>query len=198
MANSSPKKSKRPSSRRQATTSASALDMFQRKPVARMRVSVADKTIKSIEAAELRISLSPQEGCDRLKKNIRTSSKTSCAESIKSKSKRDDATVVVIDDIWKNLASKAIDMNYAIVGFAPNGRPILDHSTFIDLLINHGYRIGDILEFIDDFNDVSMEDDDFPMVMLSKNIHDIYSDVEPFENSIYKRLGLTEDNDKTE
>jgi len=148
------------------------------KPVARMKVSIAKKSIIETESAPLLKNkeepdfISNDSSCD--------SSKTSTSKALKKK-KRSKELVNAIDSIWEYLNAGNIDLGYAIVGYAFSGRAILDHDIFVNLLINYGFKIDVVLAFIDDFNEVSLEDDDFPIVMISSYMQKIYEEVNNLE-----------------
>lgn len=81
------------------------------------------------------------------------------------------------ESIWQHLGAGDIDLHYATVGHSFSGRAIIDHDIFVSLLINYGFAIGAILEFIDDFNRVSAEDDTLPLVIVSAYATAIYQDI---------------------
>ena len=148
------------------------------KPVAKMKVSIAKKSIIEIESApplknkeELDL-ISNDSSCD--------SSKTPTSKTLKKK-KRSKELDKAIDGIWEYLNAGNIDLRYAIVGYAFSGRAIIDHDIFVNLLINYGFKIDVVLAFIDDFNEVSLEDDDFPIVMISSHMQKIYEEINNLE-----------------
>ena len=121
------------------------------KPIARMKVSIAKKSIIETESASL---LKNKEEPDFISNDSsRDSSKTSTSKALKKK-KRSKELVNAIDSIWEYLNAGNIDLGYAIVGYAFNGRAILDHDIFVNLLINYGFKIDVVLAFIDDFNEL--------------------------------------------
>lgn len=88
-----------------------------------------------------------------------------------------------VERIWKCLGMGKIDLDYACVGYSYGGRQILDHSALVDLLINYGFKVADVLQFIDEFADCGEKDDKAPMVMMSAHISRIMAEVEPLEDS---------------
>ena len=63
------------------------------------------------------------------------------------KSSRDDDSAIAssadkkaIDDIWKHMGLGHIDISYACVGYSMDGRPVLNHDEFVNLLINYGFK----------------------------------------------------------
>ena len=104
-------------------------------------------------------------------------------KTFENKKIRSKEEVEAIDHIWEHLSDGDIDLKYATVGYGFNGRPILDHDIFVNLLINYGFTIGPILDFIDDFNEVSMEDEDFPLVMVNSHMSTIYQEVENLDKT---------------
>lgn len=84
-----------------------------------------------------------------------------------------------IDDIWKHMGLGHIDISYACVGYSMDGRPILNHDEFVNLLINYGFAVKDALQFIDDFAEHSIQDSKSPIVMFSANTSAIMTNIEP-------------------
>ena len=164
------------------------------KPVAKMKVSVSGKSITKLEvprvialsglspfsAAASSISDNDGEESSFSKKTKSKDEKKKTSENKKIRSKEE---VEAIDRIWEHLSDGDIDLKYATVGYGFNGRPILDHDIFVNLLINYGFTIGPILDFIDDFNEVSMEDEDFPLVMVNSHMSTIYQEVENLDKT---------------
>ena len=132
------------------------------KPIATMKVSLARKAIlnseiSSSEQLAKKSSMNPNNGNPPT-----TTTQTSVVESKN-----------VVDDIWSRLDNGVIDIKYATVGYGPNGRLILDHDILVTLLINYGYKIDDVLAFIDDFNSMSENDNYFPLVMMNSHVYDM-------------------------
>ena len=79
--------------------------------------------------------------------------------------------------MWKYMSMGKIDISYACVGYSYDGRPILDYNAFIDLLINYGFKIEDVLVFIDDFASCTENDDKAPIIMTSVNMSRIMTEI---------------------
>ena len=165
------------------------------KPVAKMKVSISGKSITKLEVPRV-IALSGPSPFSAAASSISDNDGEESSSSKKSKSKdekkkktsenkktRSKEEVEAIDHIWEHLSDGDIDLKYATVGYGFNGRPILDHDIFVNLLINYGFTIGPILDFIDDFNEVSMEDEDFPLVMVNSHMSTIYREVENLDKT---------------
>ena len=164
------------------------------KPVAKMKVSVSRKSITKLEVPRV-IALSDPSPFSVAASSISDNDGEESSSSKKSKSKdekkktsenkklRSKEEAEAIDHIWEHLSDGDIDLKYATVGYGFNGRPILDHDIFVNLLINYGFTIGPILDFIDDFNEVSMEDEDFPLVMVNSHMSTIYREVENLDKT---------------
>lgn len=168
---SSRKKSSRKRRVKDAESSSSVLASFESsKPVAKMKISPEEKRIKLVEVS-----------------STSRRSKSVDVKTAPKSGKVDSFTIKVIEDIWNRISSSEVNLYYATVGYGFNGRPILDHDILVNLLINYGYKINDVMAFIDDFNDVSLEDDTFPMLMMNSHVHEIYEDVKHLDNSIYER-----------
>ena len=60
-----------------------------------------------------------------------------------------------------------------------DGRPILNHDEFVNLLINYGFNVKDVLPFIDDFAENSAKDEKSPIVMFTANTSAIMTNIEP-------------------
>lgn len=85
--------------------------------------------------------------------------------------------------MWKKMASGAIDISYACVGYTTDGKPVLSHEDLVSLLINYGFTINDVLEFLDEFaEEAAALDGQSPVVMYSVNTTKIASDIEPFSD----------------
>ena len=101
----------------------------------------------------------------------------------KSTSKKDKASASAIDKMWKMLGLGKIDISYACVGYTLDGRPILDHSCLVDLLVNYGFDIDSVMEFIDDFaKSSSNSSSQAPIVMMSAQMAKIMSDIVPLDD----------------
>jgi hypothetical protein len=86
-----------------------------------------------------------------------------------------------IDDIWKHLGLGHIDISYACIGYSLDGRPILNHDDFVNLLVNYGFSINDIVPFIEDFASHSLKDNKSPIVMFTANASAIMTNIEPIK-----------------
>jgi hypothetical protein len=85
-----------------------------------------------------------------------------------------------VNFMWKCMSLGKIDISYACVGYSfSTGQPILDYSAFVDLLVNYGFAIQDVMSFIDEFAECSKEDNNAPIVMTNLNIARIMTEVEP-------------------
>lgn len=166
---------------------------LQKVPLAKMKVSIIGKNITKLEVPKSIADVDPSTFSSKnaLNKNMVDSDESSYAskerKTKKSNSSKKDKKlskedIQAIDSIWKHLGDGSIDLSYATVGYGFNGRPILDHDIFVNLLINYGFTIGTVLEFIDDFNEVSLEDDSFPMVMINSHMQRIYQEIDPFDD----------------
>ena len=180
-----------------SSSSSASAQLHEQKPVAKMTVSVSGKNITKLEVPRVIAFTNPSPvstiESSTQDDNHEKEEKDLAVESSKKKKKRakdklaeksrskEDAEA--IDNIWEHLSNGDIDLKYATVGYGFNGRPILDHDLFVNLLINYGFAIGPILEFIDDFNDMSAEDDDFPMVMMNSYMSTIYSEVKSLDKN---------------
>ena len=163
------------------------------KPVAKMKVSVSGKSITKLEVPRVIVlpglspfsaaasSISDDDG-EESSSSKKTKSKDE-KKTFENKKIRSKEEVEAIDHIWEHLSDGDIDLKYATVGYGFNGRPILDHDIFVNLLINYGFTIRPILDFIDDFNEVSMEDEDFPLVMVNSHMSTIYGEVENLDKT---------------
>ena len=132
-----------------------------------IRVSMKDKTVSRID-----------NGQDIEHLNMAKNSKNQ---------KKDDGTSNLskssVDAIWKCLGLNKIDILYACVGYTTDGRPVLDHSLLIDLLVQYGFLIQHVLDFIDDFIKQSSSDSSSPIIMYSSSAARIMSEVEPIISS---------------
>jgi len=147
----------------------------QQKPLAKMKVSISGKNITKLEVPKI-VAIAKDISAFSKPEKVEANSKS--ISSRNGKKKRSKEENEIIDAIWQHLGSGKINLKYATVGYGFNGRPILDHDLFVNLLINYGFNIGVVLDFIDDFNNISKEDDDFPMVMISSHMQKIYQEVE--------------------
>lgn len=89
----------------------------------------------------------------------------------------------MVAEIWKKMESGAIDISYACVGYTTDGKPVLSHEDLVNLLINYGFVINDVLEFLDEFaEEATTSDGQSPVVMYSVNTTKIMTDIEPFSD----------------
>lgn len=86
-----------------------------------------------------------------------------------------------VDRIWKNLNKEKINLEYACIGYSMDNRAVLDYNLMIDLLINYGFKINDILQFMDEFEDSTVNDNEAPIVMISQKYSHIMTDIEPLK-----------------
>ena len=93
------------------------------------------------------------------------------------KKKIEDSQSSTIVDIWKNIGTGRIDLNYAVVGRSLDGQMIIDYDIFINLLMTYGYMIDDIMQFIDDFADKSTDVKNSPIIMINSHTARIMADV---------------------
>lgn len=84
---------------------------------------------------------------------------------------------LAVDSIWKYMSSGKIDISYACVGYSYDGRPILDYTALVDLLVNYGFSVEDSLSFIDDFASCAYEDKNAPIVMTNINTARIMTEI---------------------
>lgn len=90
----------------------------------------------------------------------------------------------MVAEIWKKMESGAIDISYACVGYTTDGKPVLSHEDLVNLLINYGFVINDVLEFLDEFaEEATTSDGQSPVVMYSVNTTKIMTDIEPFDDA---------------
>lgn len=92
-------------------------------------------------------------------------------------SRKKTSTEKDVDKIWKAMNAGQIDISYACVGYALDGRAVLDNSAFIDLLINYGFKIVPVMQFIDEFASIAKDDDAGPIVMINQNLSKIMTDI---------------------
>ena len=109
------------------------------------------------------------------------------AENNRRKPKKDrkstqNAEKKAIDDIWRHMGLGHIDISYACVGYSMDGRPILNHDDFANLLASYGFDISAVVQFIDDFAASSTTDSKSPIVMFTTNTSAIMTDIKPLDN----------------
>ena len=101
------------------------------------------------------------------------------SEMAAKKSSKNATSNAEVDFIWKNLGLGKIDISYACVGYTLDGRPVLSHDEFVNLLVNYGFNIQAIMLFIDDFAKHAEKDDTSPIVMYSVNTARIMTEIKP-------------------
>lgn len=126
--------------------------------LAKLHVSTKDESVKLVEV----FSHNKEDDMAKKAKKDSSSSEASSVESI-----------------WKNIGIGKIDISYACVGYTMDGRPVLDHSQFVDLLINYGYLVTDALKFIDEFSSYSSKEKTSPIIMININVSRICTEIEP-------------------
>ena len=135
----------------------------------RIHVSVSSMSIVPVEVVESRIG----DAMAKESKHKRSKKTDESSTSMQNADKK------AIDDIWKHLGLGHIDISYACVGYSMDGRPILNHDEFVNLLINYGFKIQDVLPFIDDFASHTYDDKKSPIVMFTSNTSAIMTSIEP-------------------
>ena len=101
------------------------------------------------------------------------------SEMAAKKSGKNASSNAEVDLIWKNLGLGKIDISYACIGYTLDGRPVLSHDEFVNLLVNYGFNIQAIILFIDDFAKHAEKDDTSPIVMYSVNTASIMTEIKP-------------------
>ena len=86
----------------------------------------------------------------------------------------------VVDDIFERIRKGEIDHDYCQIGFQYGKQwvPIYDYDVLVDLLINYGYKIKYILEFIDVLAEMKFEDGTEPIIFKDKFRGRIYDEIE--------------------
>lgn len=135
----------------------------------RVRVSLGSMSITPLEVVEERVEEVMARESKRKSKS-KDKNQTNESQNVDQKA---------IDAIWKHLGLGHIDISYACIGYSMDGRPILNHDEFVNLLINYGFKIQDILPFIDDFASHSENDKKSPIVMFTANESAIMTSIEP-------------------
>lgn len=135
----------------------------------RVHVSLGSMSITPLEVVEERVE-------EVMAKESKRKSKSKDKDNI---SESQNVDQKAIDAIWKHLGLGHIDISYACIGYSMDGRPILNHDEFVNLLVNYGFKIQDILPFIDDFASHSENDKKSPIVMFTANESAIMTSIEP-------------------
>ena len=133
--------------------------------LAQLQVSVKDYSIKSIGTL--------------IDETDNMAAKNKDNEQNKESNHRKNHSNAEIDLIWKHLGLGNIDISYACCGYTLDGRPVLNQDELTNLLINYGFAMPSILEFIDDFAQQSMTSVNSPIIMYSANTAKIMTEIEP-------------------
>ena len=134
----------------------------------RVHVSISQQQVFPVEAKYIGDTMS------REKKSKKSNNE-------KQPANHQDVDRKAIDDIWKHLGLGHIDISYACIGYSLDGRPILNHDDFVNLLVNYGFDINDIVPFIEDFASHSLKDNKSPIVMFTANASAIMTSIEPIK-----------------
>lgn len=132
------------------------------KPVAKMKVSLSQKCITELGVTKA-VALSTLSAISSRKPTSKKMQSTQLSEAAES--------------IWQHLGAGDIDLHYATIGHSFSGRAIIDHDILVSLLINYGFAVEAIFEFINDFNRVSAEDATLPLVIVSAYATAICQDI---------------------
>ena len=98
------------------------------------------------------------------------------SKSSKNKSNKLDNVL----QIWNDINDGKVNLAYAIAGYTYGDRlPIFNSQDLTMLLIQYGYDLQTIKEFIQDFVDVHDKNPNTPIVMVSANLANIYTTVKP-------------------
>ena len=98
------------------------------------------------------------------------------SKSSKNKSNKLDKVL----QIWNDINDGKVNLTYAIAGYTYGDRlPIFNSQDLTMLLIQYGYDLQAIKEFIQDFVDVHDKNPNTPIVMVSANLANIYLSVKP-------------------
>lgn len=140
--------------------------------IGRVHVSLSHMQMVPVEAADHKMSLESM--AKDIKKDGKHSKKSKTGES-----SMQNADEKAIDDIWKHLGLGHIDISYACVGYSMDGRPVLSYDDFMNLLVTYGFKVQDVLKFIEDFASHSTSDEKSPIVMFTTNSSAIMTNIEP-------------------
>ena len=110
------------------------------------------------------------------------SSMTPANDAAESVSSSESESRPDVDEIWKQLGKKRIELSYACVGYTLDGRPILNYDDFMNLLVSYGFECSSATAFIDDFAENAQEDGQSPIVMISGNSCKIMNDITPLKS----------------
>lgn len=104
--------------------------------------------------------------------------KVSTTNHVQSKNKSNKLDKVL--QIWNDINDGKVNLTYAIAGYTYGDRlPIFNSQDLTMLLIQYGYDLQSIKEFIQDFVDVHDKNPNTPIVMVSANLANIYLSVKP-------------------
>lgn len=104
--------------------------------------------------------------------------KVSTTNHVQSKNKSNKLDKVL--QIWNDINDGKVNLTYAIAGYTYGDRlPIFNSQDLTMLLIQYGYDLQTIKEFIQDFVDVHDKNPNTPIVMVSANLANIYLSVKP-------------------
>ena len=104
--------------------------------------------------------------------------KVSTTNHVQSKNKSNKLDKVL--QIWNDINDGKVNLTYAIAGYTYGDRlPIFNSQDLTMLLIQYGYDLQAIKEFIQDFVDVHDKNPNTPIVMVSANLANIYLSVKP-------------------
>lgn len=142
--------------------------------IAVLEVSMRDRTVTRVPSSKGSLDLAGNASSG----SVEEGDETTMSREGKSSSKKSSKGV---DAIWKSLGLGKIDLSYAFAGYALDGRPIINYSEFIDLLLNYGFKIQDVLDFIEDFGECAKIDPKAPIVMTTMNVTRIMAEVTPLE-----------------
>ena len=144
--------------------------------LAHLRIDMQHKTVQVLGLANQKEDTMAKKSRKSKKDNIPEDSNAQSAATQDAEQVNPNVT-----SIWKYLGIGKIDLTYACAGYTLSGRMVIDHSSLVDLLINYGFKINDILAFIDEFASYEHEDDSMPIVMMNANMSRIMEDIEPIE-----------------
>ena len=81
----------------------------------------------------------------------------------------------IVEDIIKRVDSKEVNLFYAIEGYSwEGGRPIMSYEKAIETLTTYGYDIESVLDYLD----YAAKQDEGPIIMQSKDMAFMYSEVQ--------------------
>ena len=148
------------------------IDMSKKYPhaIACLNVSVPNKSVQRIDDGKMQKE--DDEMAKKSKKNDDVDSNKSSGDASRSSSK-------AVEKIWKMMATGEIDISYACIGYALDGRPVLNHNNFLDMLVSLGFTIDDALSFTYDFAEATKSNDSAPILMTDINSARIATELNP-------------------